>query len=163
MTFVPQIPALLDPLNAALEGSGDDLTAILAVLIDDVTAAVPSFTGLYIAITAAAGYPITITTTDHAAVARASMLLPLHLISGLPAPSHIVFYAAQPGAFTDLAADTRNSYHLDGQIEIDRHLPPPDPDCTAAAAAIAAERRSAIDQAVGVLIDQGHPPEQAHR
>ena len=145
----------LEHLSQALEGSGDDLTTILTLLQQDLTAAVPSYTGLVMTL-ATAGDPVTITAIDGRAVARASILLPLHLVCDLPEPGHIVFYAAHRGAFTALAADTRTTYCLDGEVEVDRHLPPPDPDSTAAT-----EGRSVVEQAVGVLIDRGHPPEQA--
>lgn len=156
--------ASLEHLSQALEGSGDDLAAILGVLQGALAAAVSSSTGLHVTI-ATAGDPVTVTAVGDPATARASMLLPLHLIGDLPAPSAMVFYAAEPGAFTELAADTRATFGLDGHVEVDRHLPPPnlnnaDSDITSDAAV---QGRSAVDQAVGVLIDRGHPPEEARR
>jgi hypothetical protein len=44
-------------------------------------------------------------------VAAASMLLPLPLIGGPTGPSELVFYAAEPGAFVDLASGARTSMH----------------------------------------------------
>lgn len=161
MMFLPQTSALLEHLSAALEGSGDDLTAIFTVLIDDLTEAVPSFAGLAVTVVAA-GEPVTVAAIDVPAAARASMLLPLHLISDLPAPSSLLFYAAQPGAFADLAAEARTTYSLDGQVKVDGHLPAPDPHSTTDAAA-AAEGRSTVNQAIGVLIDRGHLPEYARQ
>ena len=46
MEFPASLSAQLSELTDALDDPGTDLQAILAVLIDDVTAAVPSFLGL---------------------------------------------------------------------------------------------------------------------
>lgn len=151
--------AQLERLSSALEDAGDDLQAMLAVLIDDLTAAVPSFTGLKISIPTFAE-PVTVAAVDPA-VSRASMLLPLHLITDAPQRSVLVFYAAEPGAFRSLAADTRATYGVAGQVQLDRHLPPPaDADGTGVMVE-GAEQRSIINQAIGVLLDRGHLPEEA--
>lgn len=106
---------------------------------------------------AADGAPVTITAVD-SHTAAASILLPL----GVPstAGDHIVLYAHNPGAFTDLAADARTVLGAGGDIVMDGHLPPPTASATDASAADLADR-STIDQAVGFLIGQGHPPEEA--
>ena len=157
MHVPPQPFAQLEHLSQALEGSGDDLPTILAVLLEDLTEAVPSFTGLVVTIVAR-GEPVTIAAVD-TATARSSMLLPLHRITDLPAPSAMVFYAQQPGAFAQLAVDVRDTYRLDGDVDLDRHLPPPQPADTLTPAALA--DRSTIDQAIGALIGQGHTPDEA--
>jgi hypothetical protein len=150
--------AQLERLSQALEGSGDDLQSMLSVLIDDLTAAVPSFTGLRITIPTR-GEPVTLAAVDPT-VSRASVLLPLHLLTDLPQGSELVFYAAEPGAFDELAADTRATYGLDGQVELDRHLPAPSAADVPVVTVEGAEQRSTMNQAVGVLLDQGHLPEE---
>ena len=156
MPTPPQPFAQLQHLSQALEGSGDDLPTILAVLLEDLTEAVPSFSGLVITVVAR-GEPVTITAVD-TATARSSMLLPLHQITDLPAPSAIVFYAQQPQAFAQLAVDARDTYGLDGDIELDRHLLLKPADTVTP---VAFADRSTIDQAIGVLIAQGHTPDEA--
>jgi hypothetical protein len=149
----------LDALTDALDGSGDDLHAILSVLTDDLKAAVPSFVGLSVTVHVD-GDAITVVAMN-SRTAAASMLLPLAPLTGLPDRSHMVFYAANPGAFIDLAADTRAAYGLDGDVVLDGHLPPP--DITGLSGADELAERSDINQAIGVLIEDGHPPTLARR
>ncbi|MEJ7647584.1 MAG: ANTAR domain-containing protein [Nakamurella sp.] len=156
MDFSRELVTQLDGLTKALDGSGDDLHAILSVLVDDLRTGISSFVGL--SITVSAGWePVTVTTMSvHTAVT--SMLLPLgaaHAGGG-----DIVLYAETPGAFTDLAADARIALGRDDEIVVDGHLPPP----TAFAAQASVDTlvdRSTIDQAVGYLIEQGYPPARA--
>ncbi len=112
----------LAELSEALAEPGTDLQAILAVLIDDITAAVPSFLGLTMTLQIDGG-PVTLTATDPdlAARANASIKLPVGPIAGGPAGT-IIFYAHDPGAFTDLATSTRRAFNLDGQVVLDGHL-----------------------------------------
>ncbi len=155
MDFPSRLTSQLDALSVALEDSGDDLQAILSVLTDDLKAAVPSFTGVSVTVQVD-GEPITIYAADPNPAA-ASMYLPLAAPSGSPGVNHIVFYARYSGAFTDLAA-AHSAAGLDGGVVLDRHLPPPHADGAEALA-----RRSEIDQAIGVLIEAGHHPEQARQ
>jgi hypothetical protein len=95
----------------------------------------------------------------------------------------VVFYAATPGAFSDLAADLGYALHAptttsdpaipddiggDGAqdmrsdrqlpIVLDADLPPP----TVVSGLTGLEDLSAINRAVGILIEQGHHPDRAH-
>ena len=152
MDFPLRLTDQLNALSVALEGSGDDLQAILSVLTDDLTASVPSFVGLSVTVFVD-GDPVTIHAWDpHPAVS--SIRLPLASAPGLIDGSHVIFYAREPGAFTELAAAAAG---LDGHVVLDRHLPPR----THGAEVLA--QRSDIDQAIGVLIDTGHPPDQARQ
>ena len=68
----------------------------------------------------------------------------------------MVFYAAPPGAFVDLAADTQFAYHLNGQVLLDQHLP--SPDHPAGPSGVSGDTEtSTINEAIGVLIGRGHP------
>jgi hypothetical protein len=146
----------LDALTEALDGSGDDLATILTVLADDLTMDISSFTGLSITVPVGA-QPVTITAM-RSHTAATSMLLPLTAETG---GGHIVFYAHNPGAFTDLAADARTMLGLDGgDIVVDEHLPPPTAVAAQAGLAVLADRAT-IDQAIGFLMEQGDPPELA--
>ena len=155
MDFPSRLVDQLDALSAALGDSGDDLHAILSVLTDDLNAAVPSFVGLSVTVHAD-GDPISLHTADSRPAAT-SMLLPLTPQSDPGGGSYLIFYAHQPGAFTELAAAFTNA-GIDGGVILDRHLPPPHAD-----GADTLARRSDIDQAIGVLIEAGHPPDLARQ
>jgi hypothetical protein len=155
--FSRDLTTQLDALTEALDGSGDDLHTILGVLVDDLSAGISSFVGL--SITMPGGpEPITVTAMN-SHTAATSMMLPL--TSAMTGDGgHIVLYAENPGAFTDLAVDARTALGLGGDVVVDGHLPPPTPfDVRASVGALA--DRSSIDQAVGYLVGQGYPPGQA--
>ena len=73
----------------------------------------------------------------------------------------MVFHAGKAGAFVDLAADTRHAYGLAGRVVLDGHLTPtPGPPGPPGVSGL--DEVSVINQAIGVLIDQGHRQRQAH-
>jgi hypothetical protein len=155
--FSRDVTTQLDALTEALDGSGDDLHTILGVLVDDLRAGISSFVGL--SITVPGGQePVTVTAMN-SHTAATSMLLPL--TSAMTADGgYIVLYAETPGAFTDLATDARTVTGLGADVVVDGHLPPPTPFAVQAGVDALADR-SSIDQAVGFLVGQGHPPAQA--
>ena len=151
----------LSDLTDAMDDPGADLQAILAVLVDRLTAAVPSFLGLSMTLRVA-GQPIKLTAIDPDEVpaARSSLQLPLDPLAGAGPDSAVVFYARDVDAFADLAADVRRLPGVDGQVVHDRHLlgggtPPP--------AVTDPGELAVIEQAIGLLIDQGLAPEHATR
>ena len=99
--------------------------------------------------------------------------MPLALLdSGFAAESQVVFYASTPGAFVDLAADLTYAFAQpprtpgrDGGSSGTALDPagrgPASPDGDTFSLSGVAEL-STIDRAVGVLIDQGHHPDDAH-
>ena len=178
----------------------DALSAPLESLAVGLQAAVPSYRGLHLTIVDN-GHPISLTA-----------FLPLHHGDSIPTSlrvefaalgpgfddgSQVVFYAASPGAFVDLAADFgyaldtpittastparpadntdgdghhgRDQTDGDGQhrpslsdrdrlIVLDADLPPP----TTRSRLVGLDKRSIIDRAIGVMLDQGHQPDGAH-
>lgn len=155
MDFSADLTLQLDVLTEALDGNGDDLRTILSVLFDDLSVGISSFAGLTVTVSGD-GEPVTMTVMN-ATTAAASVLLPL--TRGTQG-GHVVLYAQNPGAFIDLAADARITLGSGGDVVVDGHLPPP----TASAgqrSLDAVTDRSAIDQALGFLIGQGYPPEEA--
>lgn len=76
-------------------------------------------------------------------------------------PVEITFYAAAAGAFVDLGADLAFALGLKlTDIAIDQHLTPTYPGDPQTPLDVQAF--STINQAIGVLIDRGHPPHHAH-
>jgi hypothetical protein len=151
----------LDTLTDALDIPGADLQAMLDVLIDDVTAAVPSFLGLQLTVTAGeVSTTLRVVDPHLARAAHASLRWPLQQLRGGAPTNTAILYAAQPGAFTALAGSARRAVDRDGQVVIDGNLP-------AGGHEGIQERSSSIGEtelintAIGVLIGQGHLPEDA--
>ena len=163
MDFPQVLSEQLSALTNALDDPGIDLAAVLGDLTGDVTAAVPSFLGLNMTLLLD-GRPVTLTTIDAnlAAAAGASLLLPLDPLAGAGPGSSVVFYAGRPGAFVDLAADTRYAYGLDGDVVLDGHLTTLTRAAGVHPGVNGSDEITVINQAIGVLIARGHLPEEAH-
>jgi hypothetical protein len=156
--FHPDLIQQLGALTDAVDEPGTDLQAILGVLTDDLAKAVPSILGLDMTL-ATVGTRVTLTTmnADLAGAVRASLQLPLVDLGALDPAGTVTFYASTAGAFAALAADTRETYHLDGQVRLDQHLTP----TTTRPGMTGLTELDRIKQAIGILIDQGHTPDQA--
>ena len=158
--------APLAELTGALGEVGTDRQAMLAVLIDDLVTAVPSFLGLTMTIPQtgndAAGVTLNFLPPELAEAVGTTLLVPLDALGVSGPGGTVVFYAARPGAFVDLAADTRVAYGLDGQVTLDQHLP--SPDIPAVPSGMSGHTQtSTINQAIGVLLGRGHTPTEARR
>jgi hypothetical protein len=154
----------------------------LAALVVDLKVAVPSCCGLQLTITQN-GFPVVLTSfAELDGSVATSLRLQLWLLDpALKAASRVVFYARTPGAFVDLAADLgyalggadtmareQEENHrgnrfgpVDGHrpgIELDADLPPP----TRVSGLSGLTDLSTINRAVGVLIANGHDPDDAH-
>ncbi|MFN8199347.1 MAG: hypothetical protein U0R72_13615 [Nakamurella multipartita] len=152
----------LDILTAYLDTPGVDLNAILDVLLDDITEAVPSFLGLELTITVA-GFSTTLTTLPAhlAPEARASLMLPLtHLTDGAAPDDSLILFAEHPRSFLDMARVVRTKLNLDDAGLVDRHLPPSVIHDGGTTADDFQDDRM-INIGLGVLLDRGFPPEQA--
>ena len=128
MEFPQELSGQLSALTDALDDPGTDLEAMLAVLVDDLTAAVPSYLGLIM--TMHLGDDLVMLTAidaDRAAAAGASLQMPLDPLVGAGPGSKVVFYAGTAGAFVDLAADAFRAHGQEGQVVLDGHrtIPPP--------------------------------------
>lgn len=161
MDFSPALTDDLGVLTEALDDQGTDLLAVLDVLADDVSAVIPSFLGLTVRLLLD-GNPLTLTAVDERWTfsARASLKLPLAALTAAVGGT-VVLYAANPGAFVDLAADSQRIFGLDGQVVIDGHLPSP-ADPIRPAGITGLRDLSVINRAIGVLIELGHTPSEAH-
>jgi hypothetical protein len=172
----------LQELTISIGADDHVVDLALAALVVDLKAAVPSYSGLQLTITQS-GFPVVLTRfaeLDGSVVT--SLRLQLRLLDvGLEAASRVVFYARTPGTFVDLAADLgyalgdadtmddeRKENHdgnpfrqIDGHrpgIELDADLPPP----TRVSGLSGLADLSTINRAVGVLIANGHDPDDAH-
>lgn len=161
MEYSPSLVDGLALLSEALDDPVADLQAVLSVLSDDLSAAIPAFLGLTVTLHVE-DIPVVITTLDagNTIEIHASLLLPL-----LPHPrksadnGSVAFYSGASGAFIDLAHEARSVFDLAGPPVLDSHLPSPggDPDGIRGLAAL-----SALNQAVGVLVEDGHTQHDAY-
>jgi hypothetical protein len=152
------LAADLAALSDALD-DGTELGSLLATLADTVTAAVGSYLGMTMTLVAGAHeVSFTVREEPDGRQIGTSLRIPLGSDASSNAGSALTLYAAAPGAFVDLAADLSyalsvdvSELHLDGQLTA--------PDGTAGIDGLAVH--SAVNQAVGVLLDGGHTPESA--
>ncbi len=139
---------------------GDDLPAALDRLGRDVVRAVPSC--LAVTIThAGLGGEISVSITAARAAVLASLAVPL---SAVAAGDLVVLRAGEAGAFLLLADDLdvlRGPYHHP-PARLNEHLTWPTAASGESLGASLADL-SVIDQAIGVLVGRGLPPEAAHR
>ena len=178
---------LLD-LSSSVELDEDELGARLAALVTALRAAVPSYRGMYLTVVEC-GQPVSLSafhSTEDGAITTSLRLPFAALAPGFHVGSRVVFYAASPGAFVDLAADLGHALHApiifdglrprltespegDGQhddahrdghesIVLDADLPP----ATLVSRLTGLDDVSTINRAIGILIDQGHHPDKAH-
>jgi hypothetical protein len=161
----------------------------LVSLVASLQAAVPSYRALHLTIVDI-GHPVSLTAfiplPDKDSITTSLRVGFAALSRGLDGESSVVFYAATPGAFVDLAADfgyalrtpvmttgtlpsvgdTTDGYGHHGTagrdgrpiIVLDVDLPPP----TTMSGLVGLDQLTTINRAVGMLIDQGHHPNQAH-
>jgi hypothetical protein len=158
------LAADLSTLTEALDDSDVDVADTLRRLSAAAALAVRTYLGLTVTSVLAAG-EVTLTALELGTVPgdiRTSLRLPMPRTSDDgPAPLvSVTFYAAEPGAFIDLAADLA---WLTGRsltdLVLDRHLVLPKALDAPSGVAVTA----LIDQAIGVLIGHGYTPQQAHR
>ena len=147
-------------LSDALDDPLTDLEAVLRVLTDDLTAAVPMYLGLTITLHHDDS-PVIISTLEPRDIPiRASLLLSLLPAPGSTRTGSVVFYSGAAGSFADLADDARWIFNLDGYPLLDSHLAPvgagADPARVHGLSAL-----NDINQALGVLIEEGRTLEGA--
>ncbi len=184
-------------LSSSVELDEDELGARLAALVTALRAAVASYRGMYLTVVEG-DQPVGLSafdSTEDGAITTSLRLPFAALAPGFHVGSRVVFYAASPGAFVDLAADLGHALHApiifdglrprltesperDGQhgdghrdglhgdghrdghesIVLDADLPP----ATLVSRLTGLDDVSTINRAVGILIDQGHHPDEAH-
>jgi hypothetical protein len=146
-------------LLSALSGLDDDIEGLLRGMVVDLKSAVPSAIGLSLTVHVS-GQDVTLTTLDDDdnRSVGASILVPLGAAAAPSDGTCVVFYAETPGAFVDLSADLGWTTGLPaGMILLDQHLLLP----VEGSAMTGLRELSAINQAIGMLIEQGSTPESA--
>ncbi|MCA1983791.1 hypothetical protein [Nocardioides nematodiphilus] len=158
-------------LTQALDAPGVDLAETVRRLTGDARTAAQSYLGLSVAITAfEATFDFTVLDEGvESGDVRTSLWVPLTVAaegSGAvdettsPASVTLVFYAATPGALIDLAADLAC---LTGRPLTDFRLDDHPMPASGHTEPTLLEAISTINQALGVLIEEGATPEQAER
>ncbi len=155
-------PALVEGLTLlsdALDDPITDLQAVLSVLTDDLAAAIPSYLGLTVTLHVQDDSVIVSTLDAGPEDVRASLLLPLSPSGSSEVTGSVAFYSGTGGAFIDLADDAKWIFNLDGPPVLDAHLPVArsDPGGIRGLTAL-----SDLNQAIGVLVEDGHTPHDAH-
>jgi hypothetical protein len=139
----------------------EGLAAALSGLCVDVQVAVPSWTSVSIVLTSAnhAGLEVVILAPGEqdGTEVLSSFAVPL---SELDPRDQLIVRARAAGAFLVLADDLASGLGDAHPIILDRHLDPP-PSAETAAAMFAG--LGVVDQAIGVLLDRGLSPTQAHQ
>jgi hypothetical protein len=168
MNLSPQAAADLATLSRTIDDPEIDLLRMLTQLTRQIRRAVPSYLGVSISMTTSPSHVITIDVMEDTSGPTAigsSLKLPAPVamadVRGRPGPHQditLVLYAGRPGALVDLAADLGwlTGLALEDFV-LDQHLVGPQGSTGTLSAA------SLADQAVGVLLGQGHTPEQALR
>lgn len=151
--FPDALKRQLASLSAALDDPHIDLPTLLATLVIELAAAIPSFLGLTVTFPSVAG-PVSLTTIGGTSLAaQTSLLMPLSLAADRDDGSTMTFLAGNAGAFVDLAADIRWAHQLDGEVVLDRHLTA---DSGGGPPTLALHELFEINQAMGVLIGRRH-------
>jgi hypothetical protein len=176
--------AHLQDLTASIGQDDQDLDDTLAALTTALRSTANSYSGLQLTIVESQ-WPVTLTafTDSHDQPVRTSLRLPLGLVSRrVDGESRVVFFAGTPGAFTDLAADLSHALggipvdqaslaadgvdhrgtRVDGHrksIKLDADLPP----LSRTSGLTGLTELTALNRAIGILVDQGHDIEQAHQ
>jgi len=160
MDVPPELIEGLTLLSDALDDPVMDLEAILSVLTDDLVSAIPSYLGLIITLHVDSN-PVIVSTLDGArGETRASLLLSLEPHDRVGSSGSVAFYSGAAGAFVDLADDARWIFNLNGPPILDGHIAAGrDGSDPAGIRGLAAHTN--INQAIGVLIEEGHTPNGA--
>jgi hypothetical protein len=159
MEIPARLAADLNALTLALGEPTVDIEALLRQLGHDAKQAVASYAGLSVRMIIGGRAHTFTSLEEFAPEVRASVRIPLAALWKAEAGSAIVFYASDPGAFVDLAADLQYVLELDAEaLVLDGHLVPR----PRTSAITGLDGTSTVNMAIGVLIEDGHLPEAAH-
>ncbi len=156
----PTLPNIdLALLTAGFDDPGTDLRDAVTAFADNLAAAVPSLLGVTFTL-ALDGLVVTLSVQDAdlALTSRASLNIPFSVLVPKAVDSTMVFYAADVGAFADLADVVMRSAGIDEPV--------PTGDYSAAPPSAWSIRVSGLadftsyHETIGALIDQGYTPDE---
>ena len=161
MDLPPRLVAELAALTEAVADPEVDLQARVHDVAEMVQTAVPSFLGLRITADVE-GHPFVLTAVDPATPdIGASLALSFGPSGPRTDKVVVVFYAATPGTFVDLAADAAVVLGRDpGAVVLDAHLDEP-PGARLLSGTTGWADIGVLNQAIGLLLGHGHTPTQA--
>ena len=176
--------AHLHELTVSIGEDDQDFDDTLLALTTALHSTATSYCGFQLTIVER-DWPVTLTTFTggHDVPLRTSLRLPLGLVSPtVDGESRVVFYAGARGAFTDLAADLS---HALGGVSVDQRssaadgADPGEPGVdghrkvimldadlaplSRASGLTGIAELTVVNRAIGMLVNQGHDIEQAHR
>ena len=163
-SLASHLRGLVDNLGTEDDSLTDSLDALASLLV----AVVPSYLGFRLTLVVDE-WPITLTVLSVVDGERPATSLRLNLStqgSSFDRDSQIVLYAANPGAFIDLAADTdylhRRGHLGDGHqprpaVALDIDLPP----MTLVSGFVGLTEYETVNRALGMLIQRGQQPAEA--
>jgi len=147
-------------LTDALDEPGTDLRVVLTVITDHLAAVVASVLGVALTLILDG---VTVTLSDHdadvAVTSNASLNLPFSALVPDAPDSTMLLYAAEAGAFADLAAVVTRSAGVASTVPARGHPALLRSGHSVEVTGLA--EFSAFNQAIGALIDQGYPPDEA--
>jgi hypothetical protein len=102
--------------------------------------------------------PVSVTSAELGNISdiTTSLCVSLAWVPSLSADSRITFYASVPGTFVDLAADL--TFALDSDVRLDEDIP-----SALVSGLTGVGKLSAINKALGVLVNHGHTADSAQR
>ncbi|WP_035792079.1 ANTAR domain-containing protein [Kitasatospora mediocidica] len=160
MDISGSLAAELKTLTDALGRPSTDLTDSVRKLADGLRFAVPSWLGLTLTLVLN-GLPLALTVLDDGMTPRriaTSAAMPLTPVHGAEHGSSIVFYAGTSGAFVDFAADAAYALGLElDDVALDQHLTP----ASRTSGVTGLADIAGLNQAIGILVDHGHTPDEA--
>jgi hypothetical protein len=161
VTMTAAMAAALASLTAALDDPDTDIVHSLHLFALYTAAAIPTYRGLSVFVPHS-DPPLALTAMADEADAG-DIRTSLHVLlpttgAGERHPVAVIFYAATPGAFVDLAADLIwLTARPASDFTLDQHLAITSGPDTAGQLDMASD----INQAIGVLIGRGYTPQQA--
>jgi hypothetical protein len=159
---VVELSTALATQLATLGGSAVELPDAVEELHGMLQSVVPAALGLSITVHICE-IDVTLTTVPEGVTPQTSLRVPLSIWAGFAAGSEVVFYASTAGSLVDLAADlgwalklniTWTSQPADHMLVVDQHLTP-------VPGLSGLDDLAAVNQAVGVLLSRGRPPNVA--
>lgn len=164
MDISAALAADLAGLSRLLDEPGVDLEAQLRALNADLSLAVASYVAMTVTVGVdghRVGFTVARDNDGNDARPAASLLVPLSSTAEGEADAALLLYATTAGAFVDLSADVSHALGLElSDLVLDAHLDEFEIR-SSAAGMTGLEALAIVNQALGVLLERGHTPDEA--